>query len=76
MFSFKNSNLSDKIKKIVPRVVMSIFIAAVVGLFLFNLTALVCIVIKNTKGYCNNFMTRVIEIELRSIREARYLWDN
>lgn len=76
MFSFKNDNVSDKIKKILPSVVISIFIALVVGLFLFSLTTLVCMVIKNTTGYCNDFMERVIEIELRSIREARYLWDN
>lgn len=76
MFYFKNSNLSDKIKKIVPRVVMSIFIALFIGMFLFSVTALIFVVIKNTTGYCNDFMTKVIKMELRSIREARYLWDN
>lgn len=56
--------------------IISIFGVLLVGLFLFNLTALVCMIIKNTTGYCNDFMARVIEIELGSIREARYLWDN
>lgn len=76
MFWFKKCNISNKIKKIVRRGVISIFIALVVGLFLFSVTALIFVVIKNTTGYCNDFMTKVIEMELRSIREARYLWDN
>lgn len=61
MFPFKN-NLPDKVKKVVRMVVIFIFMALVIGLFLFSLTALVCMIIKNTTGYCNDFIARVIEM--------------
>ena len=45
--------------------------ATVVCMFTFNFFALVFIAIKNTTGYCNPLMDKVINISIKSAKETK-----
>ena len=65
-------NLGNALLKILWRLMLIV----VVCILALNFSALIFLTIKNTTGYCNPFMDKIINNSIESTKEALILWAN
>lgn len=62
---------SKKYSNIILKIMWYVFLAVVISMLLFDVFAMILMIIKSTFGYCNPWMSEIINFELRVLEQMR-----